>query len=848
MLDGSFCSAGAARRLSQENLMASDEDDDNWPTSGKQFALPQRDETDFGKAQERGMSLVGLGDFGKIRTVEWEGTNGGVHRLRTRGGWPVFEEDVIEPGESTYPRGFVAKAHNGRAILFDPYTLTILITPYLPAVNEYTVLDFATDWNVPPADTTNWHDVCLFDGTTSKIIKINNLAMPSLGITADHGYLAIPYVINRNDNSDQYGNAIRNETEKRVFAIGRDQATSWGGAGVNVTLEPDEPRTATVRTSLTIGQRLDFSDDSAQIGQLYFPETAFSWDDDTTEWYFTSAHVQMLLASAYLVKTQGNANVVMSPPPFADLGYVTGTKQSGVSFGPTDIGASGPSYHISPSTYAGGGTEGLIRYGMDQTVKGSITGYFATNYYGYHYGGSVSETETVAGVTVEYTGFHDWRNDTRGNYYGYPAQYLPFDGDTSNEIWLLNADAIHLFWGITDTGSDPSTTSPYRGIPGRTLSGRTFSSTHIGSGTIQEGNFSVTANGRDIIVIDYLLDEYSGEGMTWAPNLSYYQPYFRQDIWSSFGWGFAAEARYGNYNEGGVSNVSNYKRIAGVQAPDVIAEIEGKWDEAKAALLAQRYYDCEASSGFYDRTTASNDFYIFTKIPSVTTISKTLTWETHDFILHDETNGVYIEIVGRYAGSSSETNNVGSVDLTIHLEIETRYDQTSILLKTYTFGTVGFPAPIELLTSIYGISPPKVRGIFAPLHQTQGSFKGGHYVELSEENNGSLPAHLFNFILRLLPYSSIDTANELDDTTDVVYFIPCNLLEMLYAIVFSHEFGVSPSSARYPVTFPVRFTDIMTTLFAERFRIAVRDGVEGGWSDVFGADFAATGEITLHRT
>ena len=216
--------------------MASDEDDDdNWPTSGKQFALPQRDETDFGKAQERSMSLVGLGGFGKIHTVEWEGINGGVHRLRTRGGWPVFEEDVVDPGEVLYPRGFVAKIPTGRAVLFNPYTLDVLVTPYLPAVNEYTVLDFATDWNVPPTDTTNWNDVILFDGQT---VKVNNLAMPSIGVTADHGYSAIPYFINRNDASNQYGTAEANVTEKRVFAVGRDRATAWGGAGVTEILEP----------------------------------------------------------------------------------------------------------------------------------------------------------------------------------------------------------------------------------------------------------------------------------------------------------------------------------------------------------------------------------------------------------------------------------------------------------------------------------------------------------------------------------------------------------------------------------------------------------------------------------
>ena len=824
--------------------MASDEDDDdNWPTSGKQFALPQRDETDFGKAQERGMSLVGLGDFGKIRTVEWEGPSGwtSVHRLRTRGGWPVFEEDVVEPGETLSPRGFVAKVHSGRAILFNPYTLDILITPYLPAVNEYTVLDFATDWNVPPTDTTGWNDVVLFNGQE---IRINNLAMPSLGITADHGYLAIPYVINRNDASDQYGNAIRNETEKRVFAIGREKATTWGGAGETVILEPDEPRNAAIRTALTIGQKLNFTDDSAQIGQLLYPwEDAYPWDDDNVEWYFTSAHVQMLLSSTYLVKTQGNANVVMSSPPFDDLGYVTGTKQSPVNFGETDIGTSGPSYHISPGSYTGGGADGIIRYGADDVIKGAISGYFATNYYGWHYGGSISDTETAAGVTIEYTASVDWRNDTRGNYYGYPAQYLSFGVDVTNYNWQLNADATTLWWGLTNTGLDPSMTTGARGQPGRGLLGDGIidTSVHVGTGVIQEGHLLVKANLRDMIVIDYLIDDYTGEGMTWAPDLNVYQLGFKQDVWSAYGYGFAAEAIYGNYNQGGVVNVANYKAP---QDAATIAEIQAKWDEAQAALLAQRYYDSEASSGIYDRY-----FYIFTKLPTVQIINKTLTWETHDYILHDETNGVYVEVVGRYTGSSNTTNNVGTVTVRIYVEIETRYDQTSILLKEYTYGTVGFPQYVDLTGDdfVYGIPPPKVRAIFAPLHREQGSFKGGHYVELSEEANGAQPVHLFNFILRLLTYYDIPEANGLNDTTDVVCFVPCNLIEMLYAIVYSAEFGVSPV-ARYPVTFPVRYAEITTTLFAERFRIAVRDGVEGVWSDVFGADFAATGEITLHRT
>ena len=209
------------------------EEDDNWPASGNQFALPQRD-ADLGKPQERGMASVGLGGFGRIRTVEWQDDDGGISRLRTRGGWPVFEKDPIED-EAVLPRGFVAKIPNGRAVLFDPYTLDVLVTPYLPAVNTYTVLDFATTWNVPASDTTDWNDVILFDGQT---VKVNNMAMPSIGVTADHGYSAIPYFINRNDASNQYGTAEANVTEKRVFAVGRDRATAWGGAGATELLEP----------------------------------------------------------------------------------------------------------------------------------------------------------------------------------------------------------------------------------------------------------------------------------------------------------------------------------------------------------------------------------------------------------------------------------------------------------------------------------------------------------------------------------------------------------------------------------------------------------------------------------
>ena len=198
----------------------------NWPFDDGSD-LPLRDGFDVGGAQERKMASM-VGGYSGIRTVEELNPDGSITILRTRGGRPIFETTGVarRSAQAQKYRGFVAKIPS-RAVLFDPYTLDILDANYQPAVNTYSVQDFATSWNVPTDDDTYWYDVVLFDGST---IKVNAKAMPTLGITANHGYSAIPYVINRETAEDQYGNAERNTTEKRVFAVGRYSVTSWVAA------------------------------------------------------------------------------------------------------------------------------------------------------------------------------------------------------------------------------------------------------------------------------------------------------------------------------------------------------------------------------------------------------------------------------------------------------------------------------------------------------------------------------------------------------------------------------------------------------------------------------------------
>lgn len=184
------------------------------------------------------------------------------------------------------------------------------------------------------------------------------------------------------------------------------------------------------------------------------------------------------------------------------------------------------------------------------------------------------------------------------------------------------------------------------------------------------------------------------------------------------------------------------------------------------------------------------------------------------------------------------------------LRVKTRYDETVYDIASFPFvdqGTGLWP-PVEIVegSGSYFIPSPQIRAMFVPMYQHQGDFKGAHYVTLEEEQNGALPVHLFNFRLLLRSYDFLSISNAINDNSDSIYFVPCNLLEMLYAVVFSASGGLSPDV--YAVTDVAVFNSIMNTTFTDAVRIAVRDGVKDTWTDIFGPDFAAVSEVSLHRT
>jgi hypothetical protein len=813
------------------------------------FALPTRDGQDTGGAQERTM-LSFAQDVGGIRTVEEINPDGSITRLRTRQGRPTFETDTVRATSGSGDiqlRGFVAQIPGRRAVLFNPYTLEVIKTPYTPAAKLYEVQDFMTE--------TTWYDVVLFDRTT---IKVNAKAMPKLGITANHGYEAIPHVINYTVG-DQYGNAERNATEKRVFAVGRYSVTSWGGGGVTETLTPTEPRTES--RALTVGQRID--GDTAYLGELY--HGIDGWDG-ATEWYFRTAAVQMLLTAAYLVKTSVGANVAMSPPTLASAGTSSGTMDTDTTLpagaeialigspvittatpysrGPdgTMVGGQGGSYQIRwPWT-------GVYTAALEGTVHASYTRTA-------EYGGVAGSTEVQSGITLTYSASNskiwDARNeDTRQKDYN----HIIASHTSSSSGSEIGADTTTLWWGQhVATGWDPSAASATRGVTYKDIDAWTISGSAVTGRAYEEQTFSASVNclAGDLVSIAFSRNQSSGAKATLTPITGYYDPFFLPGPGYAAGWvtiyyyagvgiGGACSASFGLYSSpaSDITPAADYYKQTSLDHQDPVAtgEINSMYAAGVAALMGQTYYDSEDSGGHYGKP-----YYTASINPSVSLDNNSLTWATKDFILYDPTNEVYITIEGSFTGA----DNVAT--LTVLLKVQTRHHTTTQTLGEFSYTYGEMLVEREFDTGLYAVPSPQIRAIFAPLYCEQGSFKGAHYVTQAEEDGGIAAFHGFNFVLNLRMYSDFDTCND-DNAGQQVYFVPCNLLEMLYAFVFSTEYGVAEDGTRYPVTYTSRFNEMRDTLFATPVRVTVKDGSATNWTDTFGPDFAAVGTVSLHRT
>lgn len=815
----------------------------DWIFPDGEFALPQRWGGEDGKAQERAMSSSVGGNSG-IRQASWRNPDGTWTDFHSRGGFPLFEkEEPVLTSPVRVLRGFVARC-SSLTVLFDPYTLEILQSPYVPSGALYEVQPFATTWNVPSTDDTHWCDVVLFDGST---IKVNALAMPALGITAAGSDGCIPHVRNIGDRYDQYGNQERNLTEKRVFAVGREHVQSWGGDGVTETLTPTAPRSE--NKAMTSGQRVEAETNTAYLGQLFY--SGESWDDFGGEWGFSTAQIAMLLTPPYLTKTSGGDVAAMPVLPIEDAGTSSGTMDTSTTMPATPVAMTATGYVVSISPYYAGAVGGaggaVLHWDWAATVSRELEGRVHANYTRLSYAGDDTQTVTQAGVTLTYlaSNVKNWDNRSEITYINdQTVQLVDTHIDTISSASLGATPPSTLYWSTNTSYNTPESVPPSRGQTERLVFGYiSWSSGVPRDYETQTATFSVSSGSGEILYCEYYREHSIGQKEVFHPNTTYYDIYIGDYSYSGpSGMGLNGLVSLGPVVHPGsdLIEIASYYKInptpPPIQTAEAVAEINQEYSDMANAIAAQTYYDSENpyfTHYFYSRTIDTD----------VTEDVRRLTWRTKDYLLYDVENGVFISVEGNFSGSG----HPATATLGVSLKVQTRFYTNVIALGEWSY-TYGELLPEKILDEdlgLYAVPSPQIRAMFAPLYQEQGSFKGAHYVTAAEEANGALPAHLFNFILSLQMYGGFSTCND-DNQGEQVFFVPCNLLEMLYAFVFSQEYGVSQYE-RYPVTFPARYDDLAENLF-KTYRVCIRDGVSGHWIDTLGADFAARATTSLHRT
>lgn len=721
-------------------------------------------------------------------------------------------------------RGFVASPHGAsHGYRFDPYTLSVQDSYYGMVGAPYAVMAFATTFHV--TDATHWDDVvCFFDD----VIEVNAAEMSLLAITtAILSSPSIPYLIKGVGAGNEYGTALLNVTEKRVFAVGRYEVKTWGGGGSTQTLTPTQPRSDS--KALTIGQRIDAANNKAWLGQLYY--TGSTWDSDAGAWAFSDAEVTMLLAAAYLTKasTAPSVDQTVASLPTSGSGS-SGSIDTALTLPATAVGLIGiGEVENAASVYAS--NSATVVWPYRSTYDAALAGHVHASYTRTTYAASQSATVTQAGVALSYAESNTKWYDSRTENTLIDAQSVATDANTGDH-WRQSEYTLASYGNVltwSDTGSVPAARgNAFFTIPSETISGTAVTRTYEN----QTLTASVSLSGDLLVNLSLAVDKAIGQAPVITANNSYYSgniasPYGQ--VHNSTGMGIALDVWLH-----AAPNLSYYKNPSGywsAMPSAAIAEVQAAFDSKQGAFVGTRCYEYEGNSGVYH-----TGKYSASLSGSTTTGGSSLSWATKDYLLLDADNGVKISIEGTLIGSQTYGSNA-EVTLTVILKVQTRYHTTTQTLCTLNFSYSNLFVETQIgATGKYAVPSPKIRVIFAPLYQDQGSFKGAAYVTATEEANGATPAHLFNFSLRLRMYGDLPTCNNDNIANPEVYFVPCNLLEMLYANVFSQDMGVGAN--RYPVTSSARFSSVQTALFTSAIAVNIRNGTAGAWASSLGGNTA----------
>lgn len=798
-----------------------------------------RDGIAQGGALERQMA-DNVADVTGFRTSLRNNPDGTITMLRTRGGALDYTtsplDPYVPPKKVVPPRGFVAHIVAAlSAIKFSPYLLTLL-KGSVPVKHTYAVMPITSGYNTPLDDTTNWRDVLSFDGAN---VLVNGKKLPAAN--PDLGELSstlrwLPWVIPDTGvtGTAQYGVL----TDNRVFAVSQESVHSWGirAGATHTTDEVLLGSTYRPTKAIPAGPRVDPALNKAWLSQFVY--TGSSWDDNSGGWMYNSASFAMLLTDPYLTRVT-SVDGVGQPSCVPAVGTTANTVTStGYSLPPVDIAAVG-------TGVSGGLTQQGLGYSQRQVINFYYDGLVTRNIPGTYkltastqpWVNSYSQNAVVAGRTLVVSASNSLSVGNNSETYEFPAVSIPLftsqtdTGTVVTETTTARIDTTPMSvnpW-YYDTHAHPNLvprgTATYTHALGNIGGSASFVSKD------QVGTFSISVGAQALVYVSFTRNKESGN--TVAP--------------------IAVANRYANLPNpgtyGGLRGGGGYLevRVESSTQDLTIAQITAGAPFMFAAANARA--NSYVGGKFYDTWPTNTEPALYTNTVSARAAvdNTALNWSTKDFILYDDVNGVYICVEGVFVGTQSAGAN-GTGTLTVRLRITTPGNadvlQTLLVYGPMTYGELLPESNLSTNGAVTYIQSPRLSALFTPMYQEQGLFRGAAYTTQDEAGiSGMVPAYLFNFVLKLDTFAQIGQDNS---ATPIEHFIPCNLLEMLYAYVFSSRYG-QDQYQRYPVDYTLRFSDLNTQLFTPTFRISYRNGTFVDWLDALGGDYITHDDTEIYR-
>lgn len=739
----------------------------DWPDFSPK--LPTRHGVAQGHSAENKMLFKTPSDG--IRTQIRNNPDGSVTMLRTRNGWPEFTTiKTVSVAVAEQVRGFTLSGVNP-VVVFDCFSKTAVGTTTI-AHATYAVADFVSLHKLAAPEWGEFNDVWAVVG--AKVYVNGTISRGVLYPASGQEERSIPVII-PNGAEPRYSGAVG-------FAVGRFSVVAPDGSSVQLT--PTTPRDD--RKALVMGQKIHGADNATWLSQLWF--TGDMWDDIGSGWAISQLRVVTSNTLPYLTSTPSSFPVVLA----TCVPQSTGTVQ--VAPGYRDTGSVQALLTLY-GTFVGQGGSGPVW----QTIATANTPYYGPVKHGVNFYGSTSSYEQNIDDVSDYLG--DPVSSHQSSTITITTQHEQGTQPAQN-IVVPNRYDIDTFYKtdvVLRNSSWDSNLTPY----GRDISVAGYS--RYGEAYISLNGFAL----GDGMQIDTSVSDYSGEF-----SVSYQSRMLTQGSFSrviTTGGTYSVTPRpFDFYFHGTTFTESSGWAwpMSLEEAASYIVPTIASWEGCKCIWNDPNYY--QPSQVRVDWAIEENN-----------SDASMLQWATIDHVLLDAENSVFIFLKSEFSATQTQ-NDGGTGTLVVTLEIEAPTGNASISVFSTTLTGFGQILPLSN-DAPTRVPMPRLSAFPGSIYYHQGAFRGVAYTEASET---CAPACLMDFSLRVSGFGAIGETNP--DTDSSVVLVPANLLEMLYAYVFSDQYGQNDYE-RYPVTRMDWYVGMSESLFNTDVHVQYANGAVGAW-------------------